>query len=215
MICHDANILSHFGHSNKNTKHNCCYSFGLVIPCFIDVPSVNQTSFSSCGSVFIFKVSPCSPSTRQVKLYLIKMLCSLPNSSPHIWFSLFVFCGWATTSIQLNQCLFKRETIWVTFLHVVWYDKAAAGPARNVSRQRATQKHRYVCLLFTITRKPPQPKKRKGFRVLTTTACLWTQLSLPISCRGGTCAFIISNLVLLIWILISALNVKCMLLNTV
>lgn len=83
------------------------------------------------GSEFICKVSPCSPSTRQVKLYLIKMLCSLPNSSPHIWFPLFVFCGWARTSTPLNQSLLKRENIWVTFLHVVWYDKAAAVPVRT------------------------------------------------------------------------------------
>lgn len=38
---------------------------------------------------------------------LIKMLCSLPNSSSHIWFSLFWFCGWAMTSIQLNQSFLK------------------------------------------------------------------------------------------------------------
>ena len=132
---------SHFSQSDTTAKHKRYCSFGLVIPCFFYLPSVNQRSFSFCGSTFIFKVSPCSPSTRQVKLYLIKMLCSLPYSSPHIWFSLFVFCGWATASIQLNQSLLKRETIWVTFLHVVWYDKAAAGPVRNVSRQRATQKH--------------------------------------------------------------------------
>lgn len=110
-------------------------------------PRVNQRDlFLSAAVKFIFRVSPCSPSTRHVKLYLIKMLCSLPNSSPHIWFSLSVFCGWAMTSIQLNQALLKRETIWVTFLHVVWYDKAAAGPARNVSSQRATQKT-LLCLL--------------------------------------------------------------------
>lgn len=52
-------------------------------------------------------MSPSSPFTWQVKLYLIKMLCSLPNSSHHIWFSLFAFCGWAMTSIQLNQCFSK------------------------------------------------------------------------------------------------------------
>lgn len=66
------------------------------------------------------------------------MLCSLPNSSPHTWFSLFVFCGWAMTSIQLNQSLLKRETIWVTFLHVVWYDKAAAGMCPHRGRCRNT-----------------------------------------------------------------------------
>lgn len=84
----------------------------------------------------------------KVKLYLIKMLCSLPNSSPHIWFSLFVFCGWAMASMQLNQSLLSSETIWVTFLHVVWYDKAAAGLARNVSRQRL---ERPLHLLVTRT----------------------------------------------------------------
>lgn len=94
------------------------------------------------------------------------MLCSLPNSSPHIWFSLFVFCGWAMTSIQLNQSLSKRETIWVTFLHVVWYDKAAAGPVRNVSSQRATQKRCYVCSLFTYAYEPPEPESREGFGFL-------------------------------------------------
>lgn len=108
-------------------------------------------------------MSPCSPSTRQVKFYLIKMLCSLPYSSPHIWFSLFVFCGWAMTSIQLNQSLMRRETIWVAFLHVVWYDKAAAGPARNVSRQRATQKHRCVSLLFTYMHISFPSRRGEGF----------------------------------------------------
>lgn len=42
----------------------------------------------------------------------------------------------------------EKETIWVTFLHIVWYDKAAVGPSRNVSSQGAVQKHYYVCLLF-------------------------------------------------------------------
>lgn len=163
---------SHFGQSKTTTKHNSYCSFSLVIPCFIDLPSVNQRSFSFCGSKFIFKVSPCSPSTRQVKLYLIKMLCSLPNSSPHIWFSLFVFCGWATTSIQLNQSLLKRETIWVTFLHVVWYDKAAAGPARNVSRQRATQKLTvFACYSHMHISFPSQRKEGFGFSESQQTVC--------------------------------------------
>ena len=47
-------------------------------------------------------------STRLVKLYLIKMLCSLPNSYFHMWFSLRVFCGWALTSTLLNQCFLKQ-----------------------------------------------------------------------------------------------------------
>lgn len=94
-------------------------------------PKLASKLFLRPGSEFICKVSPCSPSTRQVKLYLIKMLCSLPNSSPHIWFPLFVFCGWAWTSTPLNQSPLKKENIWVTFLHVVWYDKAAAAPVRT------------------------------------------------------------------------------------
>lgn len=153
-------LWSHFGQFITTAKCNSYCSFGLAVACFIDLLCVKQRSFSCCRSEFIFKVSPCSPCTRQVKLYLIKMLCSLPYSSPHIWFSLFVFCGWATTSIQLNQSLLKRETIWVTFLHVVWYDKAAAGPERNVSSQRATQKLCYVCLLFTYSSSLPEPEKR-------------------------------------------------------
>ena len=47
-------------------------------------------------------------SVRLVKLYLIKMLCSLPNSYFHMWFSLGVFCGWALTSTLLNQCFLKQ-----------------------------------------------------------------------------------------------------------
>lgn len=52
-------------------------SFGLAMLRLVKLARVNQR-----GPGFICKVSPCSPSTRQVKLYLIKMLCSLPNSSP-------------------------------------------------------------------------------------------------------------------------------------
>lgn len=144
-------------------------------------------TFSSCGSGFIFRVSPCSPSTRQVKLYLIKMLCSLPNSSHHIWFSLFVFCGWAMTSIQLNQSPLKRETIWVTFLHVVWYDKAAVEPVRNVSSQRAMQKHCCLCLLLTYAHYLLKLTKGEFWILRVTSDCWRTQLSTPIFIKSGTC----------------------------
>lgn len=94
----DKLFWSHFVHAN--TKHSVLFFiwFSNVIFKSTYPVCVNQRAFSSSGSEFIFKVSPCSPSTRQVKHYLIKMLCSLPNSSLHIWFSLFVFRGWAATS---------------------------------------------------------------------------------------------------------------------
>lgn len=128
--------------------------FGLLMLCSVELPRVNQL-FLCPRSEFICRVSPCSPSTRQVKLYLIKMLCSLPNSSPHIWFPLFVFCGWARTSTPLNQSLLKRENIWVTFLHVVWYDKAAAAPVRTGwelgKRERELPEFNRNLLSFCIT----------------------------------------------------------------
>lgn len=94
----DKLFWSHVVHAN--TKHPVLFFiwFSNVIFKSTYPVCVNQRAFSSSGSEFIFKVSPCSPSTRQVKQYLIKMLCSLPNSSLHIWFSLFVFRGWAATS---------------------------------------------------------------------------------------------------------------------
>lgn len=104
----------------KQTNH--C-SFGHVWSSYPRLTSEARSLFAKCH----LAVHP----PRQVKLYLIKMLCSLPNSSPHIWFPLFMFCGWARTSTPLNQSLLKRENIWVTFLHLVWYDKAAAAPVRT------------------------------------------------------------------------------------
>lgn len=86
----------------------------------------------------------------------------------------------------------ERETIWVTFLHVVWYDKAAAGPARNVSSQRAAQKHCCVCLLFTCAHYPPEPEKRAFWVLRVTTDCLSAQchfsltlLSKPVDLSTG------------------------------
>lgn len=123
--------------------------FQLVLLCFIHLFSVNQRTLFFLPSLSLFSESHITghPAGR-VKLYLIKMLSSLPNSSPHIWFSLFVFRGWAMISIQLNQSLLNRQPIWVTFLHVVWYDKAAAAPVRNASSLRAA--HRPLCLLVIL-----------------------------------------------------------------
>lgn len=106
-----------------NMKQTIHCSFGHVWSSYPRLTSEARSLFAKCH----LAVHP----PRQVKLYLIKMLCSLPNSSPHIWFPLFVFCGWARTSTPLNQSLLKRENIWVTFLHLVWYDKAAAAPVRT------------------------------------------------------------------------------------
>lgn len=66
-----------------NRKQTIHHSVGWVMLCLVELLQVNRRVFFLClWSKFICKVSPCSPSTRQVKLYLIKMLCSLPNSSP-------------------------------------------------------------------------------------------------------------------------------------
>lgn len=68
---------------------------------------------------------------------------------------------WVGSGFHTAQSVPLAEggTIWVTFLHVVWYDKAA-GPAR--ARQR--RERRRTRSLCTYERRPPQPgKKKEGF----------------------------------------------------
>lgn len=136
--------------------------------------------FSTRDLAFVFRVSPCTLSTRRVKLYLIKMLCSLPNSSPRIWFLLFVLRGWPATfhaaqSVPLvrKKKWGRRAGIWVTFLHAVWYDKAAE-PARAGAAQKP----------FAFYSR----WEREREALWVTTGCLCALLSGPISIRGGTCA---------------------------
>lgn len=43
----------------------------------------------------------------------------------------------------------EKRTIWVTFLHVVWYDKAALEPAENMSSHRAMQEWAFLFVCYS------------------------------------------------------------------
>ena len=57
----------------------------------------------------------------------------------------------------------EKETIWVTFLHVVWYDKAAARPVRNVSSQRGDTETLLCLLVIHICTLASRAREERGW----------------------------------------------------
>lgn len=175
----DKMFWSHFVHAN--TKHPVLLFiwFSKVMFKSTYPVCVNQRAFSSSGSEFIFKVSPCSPSTRQVKQYLIKMLCSLPNSSLHIWFSLFVFRGWAATSMHSSISPSWKGGPYGSHFYML-FGMTRVQQDRWELGNTETPLRLLVIHIFTLA--SAAGKEREALWVVgVTTDGLWTQPSVPIT----------------------------------